>query len=250
MERRLTHPEIEELLGAYALDAVDPDEAEVVEAHLRECPRCRSEVAAHREVAAALAHVGAPAPPGVWEGIARGLEEAPPQLDLPRLDRRWDRPRSRRPGRALAALAAAAVVLVALGVQVVRQEERLDKLSAALEDQGLEGVVTAALLDPGARRVDLRSDDGRLHADAVLTPDGSGYLVRHNLPALSEELTYQLWAVVGDRKVSVGVLGPRPGVAAFRADAGVVLLAVTVEREGGVVASDKPPVLRGALAVS
>src|SRR5690606_35755181 len=54
--------EFTELLGAYALDAVEPDEREAVERHLADCPRCRSEVAEHREVAAYLAHAGTDAP--------------------------------------------------------------------------------------------------------------------------------------------------------------------------------------------
>src|SRR5262245_64213668 len=78
-----SHAEIEELLGAYALDAVDPDEREAIEAHLSGCPRCRAEVDAGREVAAGLAQTGAPAPEGVWERIAGAIEgEAPPPLRL------------------------------------------------------------------------------------------------------------------------------------------------------------------------
>ena len=77
------HDEIAELLGAYALDAVEPDEAALVEDHLRECPRCAAEVAEHREVAAMLAHSGAPAPEGIWERIVEGLEEPPPEINLP-----------------------------------------------------------------------------------------------------------------------------------------------------------------------
>ena len=50
----MTHDEVSELLGAFALDAVDGEEYEQIEAHLSECPRCRAEVDAHREVAAAL----------------------------------------------------------------------------------------------------------------------------------------------------------------------------------------------------
>ncbi|MEA3055576.1 MAG: hypothetical protein QOD30_1008, partial [Actinomycetota bacterium] len=51
-----SHDEIQELLGAYALDAVDPDERSDVEDHLRDCARCRAEVAEHRDTAAFLAH--------------------------------------------------------------------------------------------------------------------------------------------------------------------------------------------------
>ena len=45
MERELTHDEAAELLGAYALDAVEADERDAIEHHLNECPRCRAEVA-------------------------------------------------------------------------------------------------------------------------------------------------------------------------------------------------------------
>ncbi len=51
MERELTHVEAADLLGAYALDAVEADEREAIERHLQECPRCRAEVADHRTVA-------------------------------------------------------------------------------------------------------------------------------------------------------------------------------------------------------
>jgi anti-sigma factor RsiW len=51
-------PEIKELLGAYALDALEPDERAMVEAHLRTCVRCSVEVARHHEVAGLLANPG------------------------------------------------------------------------------------------------------------------------------------------------------------------------------------------------
>ena len=75
MTSPLSIPEIEELIGAYALDAVDPDEREAVDGHLRECPRCRTELAGHLEVAALLGNTGSPAPDGVWARIASSLSE-------------------------------------------------------------------------------------------------------------------------------------------------------------------------------
>jgi anti-sigma factor RsiW len=82
MDRELSHQELQELTGAFALDAVEPDEREAMELHLLECPRCRAEVAEYREVAAFLAHNGHTAPEGLWDRIAGALEEAPPPLDL------------------------------------------------------------------------------------------------------------------------------------------------------------------------
>jgi anti-sigma factor RsiW len=72
-----SHAEIVELLGAYALDALDGEEYEIVELHLRECPQCRAEVADFREVAALIGHGGAPAPERVWERIAEGVGGQP-----------------------------------------------------------------------------------------------------------------------------------------------------------------------------
>jgi anti-sigma factor RsiW len=69
----MTHAEITELLGAYALDAVSPEEAAAIEQHLAECPRCRAEVAAHREVAGVLGNLSGTAPAGLWNRIADEL---------------------------------------------------------------------------------------------------------------------------------------------------------------------------------
>ena len=73
----MNHAEIEELLGAYALDATTAEERAQVEAHLAECPSCRAEVTAHLEVAALLGTAGTGAPTGLWEKIAASLASQP-----------------------------------------------------------------------------------------------------------------------------------------------------------------------------
>ena len=52
---RHTQPHPDERLDAYALDALDKEEAAQVEFHLSGCPRCRSAVA---ELQRAVAHLG------------------------------------------------------------------------------------------------------------------------------------------------------------------------------------------------
>ncbi len=248
MAGQLTHGEIQELLGVYALDAVEADEAEQVGRHLLECPRCAAEVASHREVAASMAHVGALAPEGVWERIADGLEEPPPELDMDRVRSMAPRRRRMVPLRGVAAMAAVAAAVVALlGVQLVRQDDRIDRLASITEERSLQGAVTAALFDSRSRTADLRSDDGRLFAKAVVLPDGTGYLVPEELPQLAADRTYQLWGIVGTTPVSLGVLGPAPGLVAFKAVADVSALAVTDERAGGVATPNLPPRFAGAL---
>lgn len=249
----LTHLEIEELLGVYALDAVSPQEADLVEVHLRDCPRCRAEVAGHREVAASLAHVGSSAPPGVWSRIAGSLEESPPQLDMARVVSMRSRPPRRAiPLRVAAAVAAiAAAVIAVLGVQVNHLDGRTSKFESALQRTGLDQAVQAALFDDTARRVELRSEDGATFVQAVVRDNGDSYLVGNNLPKLPDDQTYQLWGVVNDQAVSLGVLGSQPGVSAFKVAApGVSMLALTAETAGGVVSSSKSPVVRGLLPVA
>ena len=97
-----THEEIQELLGVYALDAVDPETAAMVERHLGECVRCSIEVAQHHEVAGLLANSGGASPAGLWSGIASRLDgSAPPSWErlAKRLGPEADRGRRRRGGR-------------------------------------------------------------------------------------------------------------------------------------------------------
>ncbi len=72
------HHEIQELLGAYALDAVDPETAASVERHLNGCIKCAVEVAQHHEVAGLLANSGGESPARLWDGIATQLDGSVP----------------------------------------------------------------------------------------------------------------------------------------------------------------------------
>ncbi len=250
------HDEVAELLGAYALNAVDPDERVLVDAHLDDCPRCLGELQDHVAVAALLGNSGADAPPGVWDRIAATLEEAPPpmrlQLDAPGRDARVVPITAARsyPGRRVwAAAAAAAVAVIALlGVEVVRQDDRIGTLQSALSDEGLMRAANVALADPDAVTANLSSTDGALLASAVLLPDGTGYLLAENMPGLAGDRTYQLWGQTTAGLVSLGLLGADPGeVVAFHAGAPVTALAVTDEEAPGVVQSVNPPVVAGQL---
>jgi anti-sigma-K factor RskA len=238
MGEQLRHAEIEELLGAYALDAVLPQEAAAIEAHLAGCPRCRAEVAGHREAAAMLSEEGPP-PDGVWDRIAGALEEAAPALDLERVRRR------RGAGTArwlrVAAAAAAVAVIGVLGIKVIDQDRRLDQLAAAAQQQGLQEAAAAAVLDPDHVRLVLRAPDGRALGEAVLLPEGGGYLVSDSLEPLPEGRTYQLWALGGEDPISAGLLGSDPGIATFNVGPGTVAIAVTDEPSSGAVAPGSDP---------
>ncbi len=276
MTKPLSTPELEELIGAYALDAVDPDEREAVERHLAECPRCRTELAGHLEVAALLGNTGAPAPDGVWSRIASSLEEAPPALRLSLAPLVVDEQPEPVPSPAVApvaarptagvtslstrrrwvkrslglAVAAAIAVIALLGVEVVRQDHRMDQMrgeiAAASGSAGLQGALVQAMGDPSSHKMSLASPTGDpMSAAAVMTDDGTGYFLATSMPALAEGQTYQLWGIMADGQVvSLGVLGNDPQMAAFQASGGLTGLAVTEETKGGVPQSQHPAVLK------
>lgn len=240
----MTHDEVAELLGVYALDAIDADDVVGIEDHLRDCARCRAEVAEHRETAALLAHASADAPPALWDRIAGSIDQ--PGDVVPFASRLGARPRRLRvmPSSALLA-AAAALVIAVLGLQVRHQDQRIDSLSTAMASAPA-AQLASAMAEPGSHVVELSTTDG-YHLPVVLTSAGRGFLQAAQLPALHKGETYQLWGIAGDQMVSVGVLGRDPGVIAFDAD-GYAELAITAEHAPGVVQSTKDPIASGDLA--
>ena len=250
------HDDVKELLGAFALDALEPDEAAEVEQHLRGCAECRAEVAEHRDVAALFSEETVDPPPGVWQQIVERLDEpgqptvaAPANRSAAPL--RQVEPLAGHPRRTVSMrtvvslVAAAAIVIAGLSVAVVALDQR--NSGPGTSQAALQQAARTALAAPGARRTTLRSSDGLLSIDVVILPNGRGYLVSNNLPRLPTGQTYQLWAETNNQLVSFGVLGDSPGVSSFRVEPPVVALAVTDERAGGVPAPTKQPLLSGQL---
>lgn len=256
----MNHGQIQELLGAYALDAVEPDEAAVVEAHLETCPPCREEVGAHREVAALIGSQGAEAPPELWERIlaAIGESEEEPAPLLPFIQRP-PAPSGATPPRWRSPLAVAAVVAMLIGIGslltiVARQQHQIGQLQAEkatppTSAADLSSLALKAATQPNAKRIPLASSS-QVVATAIVLPDGTGYLVPdgNGLPALDDQHVYQLWAVADGAKISVGLLGSRPAVTLFHAPSSLAAMAVTAERQPGVTASANQPVAFGQLA--
>jgi hypothetical protein len=230
----MTHEEIQDLLGAYALDAVDDDETRAVEDHLRGCPRCRAEVAEHRETAAFLAHAGEDAPAALWDRIATTIDETPaPVVPLaPRLGQRGGSWARRRPSVATSIVGvAAAAVIAVLGLQVRAQGDRIDEMETAMRvpDGAVVELTGAGTTVP------------------VVLDGDRAWLLAGALDELPEGRTYQLWGLSGDELVSVAVLGRDPSTMVFDAE-DYALLAITEEVAGGVVQSANDPVVAGELA--
>jgi anti-sigma-K factor RskA len=255
MARELSRDELEELLGAYALDAVDADERDQIDQYLDRDPSARSLVAEYHEIAALLAQPTTKAPPGLWDHIARTFEAQAPELQMPSSPAGIQRGRRRLLNiRRVAAIAAAAatIALVLLTTRVVQQNHQIDDIITETRVAGVRSAAQAASRDPNATHVRLLSRDGSRQARIVYLPDGQGYLVGNNLTKLTPDQTYQLWALVGDgdttRAISAGVLGPEPTVAAFKVRGAVVGFVITQERTPGVVSSTNPALLQGTVS--
>jgi len=259
----MPHHEIQELLGVFALDAGEADEAAVVEVHLATCPRCRDEVRDHREVAALLAYGGTAAPEGLWDRVAAALEAAPPPEAAPVLGRRNERAGSRRRrGVAIASAVAAASLFGAIGaiggIQVQSalrsQDAQIEKVATALTKDSARARLlreaAGAALAGGARSAHLVTPDNAPLADAVVLADGTGYLIDKGAPVLPGGRTYQLWAVAGGQKLSVGVLGGDVDVVTFWAPQTTDALALTDEQSPGVAVSQNQAVAYGLVKQS
>lgn len=123
-----TPPDVHTLSGAYAVGAVDADEAAAFEEHLAGCAECREEVRGMQEALVLLADASAvEPPPGLRDRVLAGIAGVPQEAAPPRQDAadpgpsviRLPEPRRTAPttrtGRTPWVLAAAAAGVLALG---------------------------------------------------------------------------------------------------------------------------------------
>lgn len=251
MSSDLSRDENRELLGAYALDALDADERAAVEQQLTRDEAARLEADALQETAALLAVAaagGEKAPDGLFDRIIDAIGEPAGEATEARAAGEGGevvalRPRRPRLAWALAPIAAAAAVAVAvLAVRVADLERELDE---ARRPAAMSDVFDRASRMEGARQIELAAADAPA-ARIVFMPDGTGLLRNDGLAPLPDDRTYQLWALVGEaespRVVSAGVLGNDPTVVGFTVSGPVVGFAITEEVTGGVVSSEHEPV--------
>ena len=233
--------DVEELLGAYALDAVDADERAEIERYLEVNPRARDEVRQHREVATMLAFSGAAAPADLWDRIADQLDERAPRPG-PELAKVLPMSGRRRWSARLAPLAAVTAVAAALTLGVVALTNRSSGGSA------IERAAASARDDRDSKVVALTTDDGAMGGEVIVDADGHGYLLGTGLPEVGSDRTYQLWGVVNDEVISLGVFGNHPETEPFTVAGDLTKLVLTVEERGGVAVSEQPAAYAGDVA--
>jgi anti-sigma factor RsiW len=235
------HEEAAEALGAYALGALPDEEASRVEAHLRECDRCRDDLAALRVAVDALPAAAPPvdAPFELKERVmavvraeAELLEAAGDRADRPPEPRRRRRSFGAflsRPAFAAAAaggLAVAAVVGFVIG-------GGFDSGSASRTIQAR--VTSSAGVMPSTRA-------------AVRVDDGRATLMVRDMPEPPAEKVYAVWVKRGDR-------APAPAGTTFVVRSGDIPIAhavtrgdrvlVTAEPKGSLMPTSKPVIVAG-----
>jgi anti-sigma-K factor RskA len=253
----MSHEPYSELASAYALGALEGEERSRFEAHLQGgCRECETALIEYGESLAALVAELPPAtpPPSVKATLLRRLDaQARPAraLELP------------HPRRTLwrfvwtGALAAAAVVVGYLGVTVnsLNREltQRAEEVAALRAQVAQQREFLALFSAPETQVVTLDglkpspTGRGRMwwHTKA------GGFFIATGLPLAPSGKTYQLWAIVGGKPVSVGVFDLDPkGSGTLRAKTPpgvekVEMFAVTLEPAGGLPAPSGEMYLAG-----
>lgn len=222
-----------ELLGAYALDAVDVDERAAFEAHLATCSACAQELDELRAMLADLAESTAVAPPPalrarVLQGVTPSGTEGspapvPPGAPPPALP---DNVRPLRPApgpsrRLLLAAAAAAVVAGGGGTAWWRARSTTPSTPADRVLATADAVRVSAPVRGGGTATVTRSASLRR---AVLQVSGA--------PALASGRTYQAWYAVPAGFAAAGLVP--------QGEAVTVLLEGDATLASGVGLTDEP----------
>ncbi len=262
-----TGPSPLDLAAAYALGALEADEARAFEALLARSPEARREVAEFREVAALLA---AGAGTGTMPSAAlreRVMAErpAPPAPEGIRTIRIAPTPAARRPWLTVALLTglAASIALLVLGNQrratldaaVSARDSALVQARAALAERE---ATLAALLAPGVRIYDLASSAGQVPGAQLFLNQAQHTAVLHafRLPQAPAGRAYQLWFIQDGKPVpSVTFIPDAAGRAlvqqvAVPAAGAISAAAITEEPEGGSLAPTTPILLVTPLPAS
>ena len=130
--------DLHELTAAYALDALDADEADAYELHLGQCEECREELARLNEAAGHLAFATvAPVPPAGLRAAILERAAAKRSNVVPLLRRRWV-------ARGLG-IAAAAAACVVVGLAVALSQSSHPRNRSAVVFVGANGKATLSV---------------------------------------------------------------------------------------------------------
>jgi len=224
MEQDRDPQELRELLGAYALGALDDDEHAQVEDYVLHDTDARSELHQLEHAVAWLGHASPRPSEASWQAVRAEMDrdlaagthsdaaDEPAGDTVVDLAARRARPRWAR----ITAVAAALALVVAVGVAT---------FSALSSDGGSSPTTTVALAAP----------DGQVAVKVRMHDDGTGTIVTSSLPSAPAGHEYQLWsqADATASMESAGLLGTDPDGHPIRIPAHSHRMAISVEPVGG-----------------
>ena len=249
------HSDFKDLLGAYALDALDEPEAALIASHLKSCAQCREELAPLHETIASVSHADAQYDPAPLRGASRprsGPRRCPGQDRTDRLARALE----------------CAAPLDRSGVDCGGRRIRGDGIfSLSLKLALGDSIVCSQVAEPNHRQP--AGDAGPSRRNARLNererqvPNLLGRGARRtrscvtssNLPtatttttataaaaAAAASKTYQLWGLKKSSMVSIAIIGTNVAGAQFAIPDNSTFseLASTLEPSGGSVAPPRP----------
>jgi anti-sigma-K factor RskA len=262
----VTHAEFLEQVEAYALGALEPDQARAMDAHLAEAgahPECEAALRLALEAVGAFATDIPPVEPParVWRNISASIGGATGSARRPRPLPGW--------AYGLAAAALLLIVLGALRLQAVTSSEELARAAAAqcakeLADAHLDLLrkedALKLLVEPGTQVVSLAPSPGTTPTHSgtgvvLFHPRGRALLVGQRFAA-DPTRDYELWLIRDGRPVAAGLLPAGPDGQVFTdvrpellARGRPAAFAISVEKKGGEPDAPKGPIiLSGALA--
>lgn len=230
------------LTGAYALNAVSPEEAAEFEEHLEDCEACAQEVRELRDAAARVGVSEAMQPPPRLKALilaaADTQSQLPPRVEQPtaaQVDRFTERRQAPKRLPRLLAAAAAAVLIGggAVGISQLNQEP----------DHNLAVGVTRVFKAEDANTKTMTTTNGGKVSVATSPSREEMAVDTDELPELSGNQVYQLWSVSNERYESAAVLtDPKVGASMAMPSPGIKV-AITIEPDGGSEQPTTEPIM-------
>lgn len=202
--------DVRDLLGAYALGILEPDEQEAVSRHLDQCPDCRFELAQMDGVVDALATAPTPTPPSpaLRARLLQEIQSAPATTPTPVTPVETRRSTTLVVPRWVAwPLAAAAVLLIAgiatLAILLLGTRDDRDDAQAASSQ-------LAAYLSAGGQvtKLEEATSDGHYygHGTLVTAPKMAPLVIVGGCSPTSKDRVYRVWVARGGDRTRVGEL--------------------------------------------
>ncbi len=255
----MTRDQLLELASGYALGALSPDEMAAVEAALPGDAALASEVASYREAMAVMARAEAPIMPRAsmreeWLQRVRATgSRGSGSAEIRSIESRRRAPQTVRV--LSVALAAACIGVCVLGVQLVRQQNRLRdavlaeskrerQLNTVIEAEGQLMVALLKGADEHGQGVqffwNVRQQRAMVHA--------------FHLPPAPVGKAYQLWVLRGSEAISARVFNSDADGHALveqiqlpASPDGITKVAITIEPAGGSAQPTSTPIMAGDL---